>query len=98
VVHSFTISNSNTLDLVLSGTPALTLSGDGADHFQVLSQPETTIPGGGTTTFQIRYEPAALGMHQATVTIPNNDEDENPYTFAIRGLGTQPLFLPAIER
>ena len=39
----------------------------------------------GSTTFQITFAPTANGAKTATVNIANNDSNENPYTFAIRG-------------
>ena len=35
----------------------------------------------GTTTFTITFTPASIGAKTATVTIANDDADENPYTF-----------------
>ncbi len=64
----------------------------------MVSEPPATVPGHSSATLQIQYDPAALGLHQATVTIPNNDGDENPYTFAIQGRGAEPTFLPSIVR
>jgi len=36
------------------------------------------------------FKPSAPGLRSATVTIPNNDPDENPYVFAIQGTGIAP--------
>jgi hypothetical protein len=33
------------------------------------------------------FRPTAAGLRTATVVIPNDDADENPYTFAIQGTG-----------
>ena len=44
----------------------------------------------GSTTFQVRFDPSATGTRVATITIANNDADENPYDFAIQGTGTPP--------
>lgn len=38
-----------------------------------------------TTTFQIRFDPLTTGSRSATVSINNNDSDENPYTFELTG-------------
>ncbi|MFQ5630912.1 MAG: FlgD immunoglobulin-like domain containing protein, partial [bacterium] len=43
---------------------------------------------GGTTVFTIRFDPGAIGQRTATVSIDNDDADENPYDFAIQGTGT----------
>lgn len=98
IVRTFTILNRRNIPLLLSGTPPVALSGSGAAHFQVISQPTTPVSGGGSVTFQIEFTPTVEGVHQAVVTIPNNDGDENPYTFTIQGRGhsDELLFLPAI--
>jgi hypothetical protein len=88
VDHTFTIRNKGLWSLNLTGAPAVQLSGD--PDFSVPSQPTTPIAPGGSTTFVVRFDPSALGTHTATVTIANNDADENPYTFAIQGSGKDP--------
>ena len=47
-----------------------------------------TVAGLGSTTFTVTFNPSALGLRSATVSIANNDADENPYDFAIQGTGT----------
>jgi hypothetical protein len=42
-----------------------------------------TIPLGESTTFEITYTPSMLGIQTATVSVANNDSDENPYTFNV---------------
>ncbi len=42
---------------------------------------------GGPDTFRIKFKPKAAGLRTATVHIPSNDPDENPYTFTIQGTG-----------
>ncbi|MGE3807337.1 MAG: choice-of-anchor D domain-containing protein, partial [Gemmataceae bacterium] len=89
VAHTFTISNNNGAGdaaLSLSGSPRVQISGgDGA--FSVTQLPAATINPGGATTFKITFDPSIAGTHTATVSIANNDSDENPYNFAIRGTG-----------
>ena len=45
------------------------------------------MPPGGSTTFVIRFSPSASGGNtlSATISITNNDLDETPYTFDVRG-------------
>ncbi|MFC1498716.1 M36 family metallopeptidase, partial [Verrucomicrobiota bacterium] len=82
--HVFTITNSGLLTLNLTGNPVVQLSGD-AD-FTVTSQPGiSTIPPGASTTFTVELAPAMLGVKSATVSIANDDSDENPYTFVVQG-------------
>jgi hypothetical protein len=53
----------------------------------VVSNPTTPVAAGNTTTFQVRFSPNVTGTRAATVTIANNDSNENSYDFAIQGVG-----------
>jgi len=90
--HTFTIENlgnsSTTLNLL--GSPIVVLSGDAS--FTVLTQPSsTTIIGGNSLTFVVRFAPTVNGTVTATISIANDDSDENPYNFTIQGTGSAPL-------
>ncbi len=96
LVETFRIRNVGTKTLNLTGSPRVILSGAQASHFSVSAQPSgSTVTVNGNRTFQISYAPAAVGTHSATVSIANDDSDENPYTFAIQGTGFTPV--PEIE-
>ncbi|MCH7919823.1 MAG: choice-of-anchor D domain-containing protein, partial [Planctomycetes bacterium] len=87
--NSFTITNSGTAALNLTGTPPVVIGGAHAADFTVTSVPGTPVTsGGGTTTFVVTFDPSATGLRTATVSIANDDADENPYTFSIQGSGT----------
>jgi len=89
VNHTFTISNSGSSSLALSGSPAVVLSGSHAADFAITTQPVANIgPSGGTDNFVVRFDPSASGSRTATISISNNDPDENPYTFNIQGTGS----------
>jgi hypothetical protein len=93
--HTFTISNSGYSDLILTGSPAVTLSS--GTHFSVTVQPNTPIVSHSVTNFVITFAPSAIGYLTDTIHIANNDQDENPYTFSIAGKGTNlAFFLPII--
>ncbi len=85
--QSFTIQNTGTIDLTLSGTPMVELSGVNPADFSIALQPTSPLAPAGSTTFTVGFTPAALGLRQATISIANNDSDENPYTFTIQGTG-----------
>ena len=96
VTRTFTIRNSGNLTLTLSGTPLVALSGANAGAFTIATVPVTTVPAEGNTTFQLRFTPTAMGPVSATVTIANNDSDEQPYTFVVQGAGVAPA-VPEID-
>ena len=84
--HIFTITNSGNLPLSLTGNPLVAPTGSGT--FTVSQQPDSSVAAGSITTFDIAYNPTAAGTHTATVSIANNDNDETPYTFVLRGEGS----------
>ncbi len=82
----FTISNSGTENLELSGSPIVTLSG--SSQFSVQAQPAaTTLAASGSTTFTIRFSPVTAGLASTSISIANSDEDENPYNFTLNATG-----------
>jgi hypothetical protein len=92
IVRTFTIKNYGSENLNLTGSPdRVALSGDHAGDFTVDPQPDTPVPGGGTKTFDVTFAPSAQGLREATLTIANNDPDENPYDFSIQGTGSAPI-------
>lgn len=84
--NQFVINNSDATDIILSGTPRVAIGGAHPGDFVVTFQPSSPVDGGAT--FRIEFNPSAVGLRTATVTIPNNDADENPYNFNIQGTGT----------
>jgi hypothetical protein len=89
VDHTFTIENTGSAALNLTGTPEVAIVGTHAADFSVTAPPTSPVaPGGGTTTFSVSFNPSAVGLRQATISIANDDPDENPYDFAIQGTGT----------
>lgn len=87
VSHIFSILNTGTANLNLSGTPVVTVSGANASDFTVSQPSSTVVASGGSTTFTVTFDPSAAGIRSASLSIANNDSDENPYVFAIRGTG-----------
>lgn len=88
ITRTFTIENTGSMNLTLSGSPAVVVSGANASDFTVVAIPSSPIAAGGNTTFQVTFDPSATGTRTATLSIANDDADENPYTFAIQGTGT----------
>ncbi|PSL25796.1 Ig-like domain-containing protein, partial [Chitinophaga ginsengisoli] len=93
IAHSFTIQNSGTGILTLTGTPLVSISGD--PGFTVTAQPATSsLNGGANTTFEITFNPAShsAGIYNATITIKNSDADADKanYTFVV-SVGTNRL-------
>jgi len=88
--NTFTIQNLGALPLNLTNpSPYITITGDVTD-FALTATPVTPIIASGSTTFTITFDPTVIGMRNATISIANNDADENPYTFNIQGYGAGP--------
>jgi uncharacterized repeat protein (TIGR01451 family) len=91
VVRTFTIQNVSGPTLTLNGTPIVAISGTHAADFTVTTQPNgTSITAGASKTFQVTFDPSALGERTAVISISNNDNNENPYDFSIKGTGLAP--------
>ena len=81
---TFTIENTGSADLVLSGSPEkVSKTGTDASMFSIGTQPSSPVAtspvgAGGNTTFTITFTPTSTGTKTATVTIPNNDFTQSP--------------------
>ena len=85
----FTITNTGNLPLNLTdASPFVTITG--STNFTITAIPNNTIAIGDSTTFEITYTPTVSGTDTATVSVANDDSDENPYNFAITGSGAGP--------
>jgi hypothetical protein len=92
--RQFVITNSVTAvptNLYLTdGLPTpVTISGDSAFTIST-NAPTTNLAAGASTTFWVKFDPPANvdNTYTATVSIANNDLDENPYTFLVEGDST----------
>lgn len=85
----FTIENTGGIDLQLTGTPLVDVTpGAYVASATVTANPTTPVANGTPTTFTIDIVPAAGSVGQTydvSVSIANNDQDEDPYTFSITG-------------
>ncbi|MDN3675839.1 choice-of-anchor D domain-containing protein [Flavobacterium paronense] len=84
--RTFTIYNTGASALNI-GTA--TISGLNASEFTITSAPSSVVGIGSSTTFTITFDPTAVGLRTATISIVNNDTNENPYDFAIQGTGVE---------
>ena len=89
LTHTFTIQNAGLAALALSGSPRVTVNGDSA--FSVSAQPASnSIAANSSTAFAVTFVPTTAGVVTATVSIANDDPNENPYTFVVQGEGIVP--------
>jgi hypothetical protein len=90
-VFTLTVENNGASNLNLTGLPKVTFSGPEGGAFQVTQQPTSPVAPGGSTTFRFKtvadtVPSLPVGWEKSvsfTVSIANNDPNENPYNFTI---------------
>jgi len=84
LARTFTIFN--------TGNAALTITSITSNNgvFVVSGAPTTVAANGGSATFTVTFNPTALGIQNATITVNSNDCDEAAYDFAVTGTGATP--------
>ncbi|MCO5062309.1 MAG: choice-of-anchor D domain-containing protein [Kiritimatiellae bacterium] len=94
VLWSGTFAVTNTFSITNAGNAALTISAvttnsgmGAAGDFLVLSFP-ATVDAGAISNLVIAFNPTAVGVRTAAVVIANNDSTNNPYSFAVAGVGS----------
>ncbi|HVN14438.1 MAG TPA: choice-of-anchor D domain-containing protein, partial [Anaerolineales bacterium] len=81
VTHTFTVQNQGTENLYLD---TITFTGD----FSLGAAPTSPVAPGGSTTFTVNFTPTATGTRNGSLSFINNDTNESPYNFSLRGNGT----------
>jgi hypothetical protein len=93
---TFVIENLGTAN-TLSIT-SVNITGPNASDF-VVTTPPTSVAATGSSNLVINFTPALAGTRTATLTIGNDDSDENPYIISLTGIGgsfaTQPSAQPS---
>lgn len=89
ITRTFVVLNTGAVDLNLSGSPIVNITGPGASDYTVTSMPASTITAGNTSSFVVEFNPSVAGSRSAIIEIANNDADENPYEFYILGNGVE---------
>lgn len=84
---TFTIRNSGGSDLHLTGEPTVAIGGPDAARFTVSAPPDATVAPGGHTTFTVRFSPIPGPQAVASLSIANDDPDENPFDIQLTGSG-----------
>ena len=80
LTKTFTVKNNGTADLTLQ--PVVVPSG-----FTVTSNfvANTVLQAGNSTTFVVRLDAAGAGQYGGVLSFGNDDNDENPFDFAVSG-------------
>jgi Ca2+-binding RTX toxin-like protein len=87
LTRTFTVRNTGTAALTTSGLSVPSgFTIDPADRLNA------SIPAGGSDTFKVKLNATAAGTFTGNISFANNDSNENPYNFAIRGVVNVPTF------
>jgi hypothetical protein len=78
----------NTGNAVLNITSITMVGGNPGDFVVSGITLPTTIAALASLDFTVTFSPTAAGIRNTTLTIVNNDSNENPYNFVIQGTGT----------
>jgi hypothetical protein len=81
---TYTIQNTGNLPLTIG---AITFSGANPADFTVIGLPSSTVAAGSSTTFTVRFYPTISGIKNAIINVANDDPNENPFNFSIKGTG-----------
>ncbi|MCX6840646.1 MAG: choice-of-anchor D domain-containing protein, partial [Verrucomicrobia bacterium] len=81
----FTVRNTGSTLLALNGTPAVAVGGTDAALFSVISPSASALGAGDSTTFIVRYTPLDSSPKTATLSLANNDTDEQPFDLNLTG-------------
>jgi hypothetical protein len=87
VTRNFSIENTGTADLNLTGTPdKVVISGTNAADFTIPTPPPASIPAGGSASFDIVYTAGAgLSTRSAAIGIESDDPDLANAAFNVAG-------------
>ncbi|SNR51679.1 LamG-like jellyroll fold domain-containing protein [Lutibacter flavus] len=88
ITQDFVILNTGTDPLTIG---AISFSGANASDFSITTSPTSPVAAAsGSTAFTVQFNPSGAGTRTATISIVNDDGDENPYEFNIQGVGNGP--------
>ncbi len=85
--RTYTIRNLGNIPLTIG---AITIGGTNASDFSVTTAPASTVAAYSSTTFVVTFNPSAINTRTASISIVNNDTNENPYDYSIQGFGIIP--------
>ncbi|MBL8830200.1 MAG: choice-of-anchor D domain-containing protein, partial [Planctomycetaceae bacterium] len=98
VSRTIVITNTGTGPLLLTGSPAVQVTGLLPGEFSLVVPPSiTSIPAGGSTQFILSFTPLLPGSRRATIAIPSNDVNELNYSFSIAGTGSTTEMAPEVS-
>lgn len=80
LTRTFTVRNTGNATLTISN-PSTFLTGSG---FTISSFPASSVIAGSSTSFTIRFQASTVTSYLGTVSLSNNDSDDNPFFFNVQ--------------
>lgn len=80
---TFTIKNTGNMTLTLLG--GATLNNSSGTAFGMTLPASSSINPNLSTNFSVTFNVNTIGTYQATISIPNNDGNNNPYLITVKG-------------
>ncbi|MCC6151569.1 MAG: choice-of-anchor D domain-containing protein [Planctomycetes bacterium] len=90
MVLTYTIENQGNALLNLPGSPIVALSSLSNCSANVTTQPPASVAASGSVTFAVTVTPSATGSFGFTISIANDDSNENPYVVNATGTAAAP--------
>jgi RHS repeat-associated protein len=87
VVIPLTVSNLGNGDVILSGTPNVTITGPNAADFSIQEFPPSTIASGKSEPIQLKFAPSVAGTRTASLQVISNDTSNSPFVIALTATG-----------
>lgn len=94
--RTFTLTNEGEMTLSFANDPAVTITGANAAEFIVDMDWGTTVAPGESAEFTLTFQPAGMGLRQASVFIETNSAS-SPFHFAVEGGGQYRVYLPQVS-
>ena len=87
----YTITNEGIVDLLLTGSPIIEISGDNSEDFSInIIGTQSTVASSLNTGFGIVFNPQSTGLKKAVVKIYSNDPDNSIFVFNVTGNALTP--------
>ncbi|WP_329805902.1 choice-of-anchor D domain-containing protein [Flavobacterium facile] len=89
IMRTYFVHNTGAANLNLG---AITFSGANPGDFSITTAPAAIVAPGGNTSFVVTFNPLVIGTKTATISIVNDDSNENPYNYSLIGTCIQTFF------
>jgi sugar lactone lactonase YvrE len=93
IIKILTIKTLGNGNLNLTGSPMVSVTGTG---FSVTANPPASIASANPSIVTLQFNPGAVGPATGTVSIVNNDSDENPFTLNLQATGVGTVGSPVV--